>query len=169
MDRPDPDRLISERLARFHAGPWTGEVWRHTLGTNPPDRRNTHGARWNPSGVEALYGSIERDTALAEGEYLISAQPLRPIATRTLHRLRVTLEALVDLTGPGSLESLGVDHEALLSDDHRACQAVGAAAVFLHFDGIMVPSARSPGTNIVILFAGVETTPEVEVLESASV
>ena len=170
-DRPDPDRLLSERLlserlAEFRPTPWTGEVWRHTLGTNPPDRRNTRGARWNPSGVEALYVSVDRATALAEGDYLIAAQPLRPIARRTIHRLQVSMAALVDLTEPGALERLGIDDEARSSDDHRACQSLGAAAALLGLDGLMVPSARSPGANIVILFGNPRTTPRIEVIDS---
>lgn len=166
MHRPHPDRLISERLAEVEPVEWTGDVWRHTLAGYPPDRRNVHGARWNPPGVEALYVSLERDTAIAEGDYLIASQPLRPAAKRTVHRLRISLSALVDLTDPVLLEALGVDQDALTSDDHRACQAVGAAAVFLHLDGILVPSARHPGANIVILFTAGDVAPEIDVLDS---
>ena len=78
-------------------------------------------------------------------------------------------ESVVDLTDQDVLLSLGVGDQELESDDLRACQVVGAAAVFLHLDGIIVPSARSPGDNIVILFAGPDAAPEIEVVESSAV
>jgi len=166
VDRADPDRIIADKLAALEPQAWQGEVWRHTFANNPPERRNVRGARWNPSGVEALYVSLARETALAEAEHLIETQPIRPSAKRTLHRLRVSLAAVVDLTNRDVLLSLGVSDDELSSDDLRACQAVGGAAVFLRLDGIIVPSARSPGDNIVILFAGTESAPEIELLES---
>jgi len=60
----------------------------------------------------------------------------------------------------------GVDDEALSGDDHSRCQAIGGASALLHFDGIIVPSARSPGHNIVILFESGEPLPQVHVVES---
>jgi RES domain-containing protein len=59
-----------------------------------------------------------------------------------------------------------VDDEALSGDDHSRCQAIGGASALLHFDGIIVPSARSPGHNIVILFESGEPLPQVHVVES---
>lgn len=64
MDRPNPDPTILARLAALDAGPWSGEVWRHTFADSPPDKRNVRGARWNPPGVEALYTSLDEATAL---------------------------------------------------------------------------------------------------------
>ena len=167
MDRPNPDATILATLAALDAGPWSGEVWRHTFANNPPDKPNVRGARWNPPGVEALYTSLDEATALAEADHLIAMQPLRPRATRTLHRLAIALKSVVELTDSSLLELLGVDQEALASDHHAACQAVGAAAAFLHLDGIVVPSARSPGHNIVILFAGVDSLPDIRVIDSS--
>jgi len=166
VERPAPDAAIAARLAGFGAAAWSGEVWRHTFANNAPERRNVRGARWNPPDVEALYVSLDRATAIAEADYLIEAQPLRPRAKRTIHRLRISLQNVVDLTDRHRLSSLGVDDEALSSDYHEACQAVGAVAAFLHLDGMIVPSARSPGHNIVIMFARPDSVPEVEVVES---
>jgi RES domain-containing protein len=166
MDRPGPNAVIAARLAEFEVGPWSGDTWRHTFADNPPERRNVRGARWNPPDIEALYVSLDRATAIAEGNYLIAAQPLQPRATRTVHRLHISLGSVVDLTDRAKLSSLGVDDDALASDDLTACQAVGAAAAFLHLDGIIVPSARSPGHNIVILFANPDSVPDIQILES---
>lgn len=167
MDRPAPDPDILDRLAALDAPPWSGEVWRHTLADNPPDKRNVRGARWNPPGVEALYTSLDEKTAVAEGDYLIASQPIRPRSRRSLHRLEISLRSAVDLTDPLLLANLGVDEKALAGDDYGACQAVGAAASFLHLEGIIVPSARSPGHNLVVLFAGAESVPEIRVVESS--
>jgi RES domain-containing protein len=163
---PGPDAAISARLAEFEASPWSGDVWRHTFAQNPPDRRNVYGARWNPRDVEALYVSLDRATAVAEGDYLVESQPLRPVAKRVIHKLRVSLASVVDLSLPGRLAALGIDDAALVGDDYSMCQSVGAAAAFLHLDGIIVPSVRSPGHNIVILFAGPQSVPEIQILES---
>jgi len=80
--------------------------------------------------------------------------------------LKVSLQSVVDLTDRARLSSLGIDDDALAGDEQVACQAVGAAAAFLHLDGIIVPSVRSPGHNIVILLASPDSLPEITVLDS---
>lgn len=161
---PDPDLL--NRLSKLEPHAWSGTVWRHTLASNPPDKTNTRGARWNPPGVEALYTSLDLSTAVAEGDHLLDIQPLRPKTKRTVYRLEVELKSVLDLSDPALLASLGVDPEALGGNDHSRCQAVGGAAAFLHSDGIIVPSARDPGHNLVILFEGTGELPEVRVVDS---
>jgi hypothetical protein len=59
-------------LQEQEGGNWDGEVFRHMFADYPPHRENTGGARWNPSGVAAIYTSLKRATALAESEYQIS-------------------------------------------------------------------------------------------------
>ena len=162
----EPDRRIVRQLARLEPRPWSGMVWRHTLGTNPPDRTNTRGARWNPPGVEALYASLDRATVVAEGDHLLAVQPIAPNVRRVVHRLAVELSALVDLSDRELLAALGVDHDALTGDDHARCRAVGGAASFLELDGLIVPSARSAGLNLVILFERRDMTPRIRVVES---
>ncbi len=78
-----------------------GVVYRHMFADYPPSLSNTAGARWNPPLVPAIYTSRERETSLAEAEYAIATQPLRPKAKRTLYTLRVALKNVVDLTDSG--------------------------------------------------------------------
>jgi hypothetical protein len=52
-----------------------------------------------------------------------------------------------DVTG---LRSLGVDAGRHESFDYKATQAIAAAAHFLEFDGLIVPSARAPVSNLVL-------------------
>ena len=166
MEPFQPDPRLLEALAHLEVRPWSGEVWRHTFGNQPPDRTNTRGARWNPPGVEALYTSLERSTAEAEADHVLNVQPIAPRTTRTMHRLRLTLEAVLDLREANALALLGVRDEDLMSDDFALCQAIGGAAAFLDTDGMIVASARAPGANLVILFSGSGRVPEIEVLSS---
>jgi hypothetical protein len=74
-------------LAEFETREWEGQVWRDTFADYPVNRTNLRGARWNPAGVEALYVSLSRETALAEAEHQFDIQPLRPTATRSISRV----------------------------------------------------------------------------------
>lgn len=131
--------------------PWEGTVHRHMFGRYPPDRANTRGARWNPPDVAAIYTALERRTAIAEGDHASAVQPLRPRARRTLYEIRIALHRVLDLRVATTLEALGVDDAALRSDDHSACRRVGGAVAWLGHDGLLVPSARSDGDNLVVL------------------
>jgi len=130
---------------------WNGTVYRHMFGSNPPARSNTSGARWNDPPVAAIYTSCERETALAEAEYYISLQPLRPRAKRTLYTIVVSLGSVIDLTAPSALTLLGITTDVLRNDDQSRCRLIGSAVNWLGHDGLLVPSARrDSGTNLVI-------------------
>jgi RES domain-containing protein len=116
----------------------------------PPFTINTRGARWNPPGVGAIYTSLERESAIAEAEYRISLEPFRPRAKRTLYELRIELESALDLTSKELLVAVGVTDEELGALDFTACQLVGGAVAWLEHDGLLVPSARHGGVNLVI-------------------
>jgi len=100
-------------------------VFRHMLADIPPGRANTRGARWNPPDVAAIYTSFERDTALAEADYYLSLQNPTPRVRRTIYRIRVRLDRVVELRDSEILNSLGVSDVAL--PDLTACQRVGGA------------------------------------------
>jgi RES domain-containing protein len=129
---------------------WAGTVFRHMWGSYPPDRENTQGGRWNPRDVAAIYTSCDRSGVLAEAEHQIAMQPVRPRARRTIYEVRIALTATLDLTELDLLEELGIGNDELGAPDMRACQQVGGAAAWLEADGILVPSARSSSTNLVI-------------------
>jgi RES domain-containing protein len=130
---------------------WEGTVYRHMFGSHRPARGNTTGARWNEPPLEAIYTSCERETALAEAEYSLAAQPLRPKAKRVLYTIRVSLKNVLDLTAPGFLDRLRITPAILQGDDHSPCRLIGNAANWLGHEGLLVPSARrAGGTNLVI-------------------
>ena len=116
----------------------------------PPFAINTRGARWNPPQVGAIYTSVERETATAEAEHRIALEPVRPRAKRTLYELKVELESVIDLTPEELLAAVGIGHAELEALDFSTCQIVGGAVAWLEHDGLLVPSARIDGTNLVI-------------------
>lgn len=124
-------------------------VWRHMFNDNPPELSNTRGARWNPTGLSAVYASQERDTAIAEGQHAIDSQPLRPKARRYVYELRVSASRALHIA-EADLPALGLHRSDLESPDFTACQRVAAHAAFLEYDALIVPSARANGTNVVI-------------------
>jgi RES domain-containing protein len=120
------------------------------LGDYPPERANTRGARWNPPEVAAVYTSLHWETALAEAEYRLGLEPFRPRIKRVIYAIRVKLLEVLDLSGREDLEKLGIAKTDFEGFDFTACQLIGGAAQWLGSDGMLVPSARHPGTNLVI-------------------
>ncbi|MGH9305493.1 MAG: RES family NAD+ phosphorylase [Acidimicrobiales bacterium] len=144
----------SELLAIVSALPcidWQGRAWRHMFNDYPPQRINTGGARWNPPGVGAIYLTLDPATALAEGQHAIDVQPRRTHARRVLYQVELSVSQLVDLTAPGALKRVSLTASDIGNDDHTACRRVGAAVAELGRGGLLVPSARTPGTNLVVL------------------
>jgi RES domain-containing protein len=161
------DEALLEQLATAPAGPWSGIVWRHMFGGQSPELRNGRGARWNPPGVDAVYTSLERDTALAEAEAAMSAQPLRPHAPRDLHRIRVSLDNVIDLRNVELLEALGVPLPSLEQESRETSARIGGAVSVLGHDGAFVWSIRvTGGNNLVIYPNNQEFDAQFVVLES---
>src|SRR5262245_37769945 len=115
-----------------------------------PDRENSRGARWNPPEVPAIYTSLKRETAIAEGDYYIALQPRRPWPRRTIHRIKVVLSSVIDLSNWELLAKFGVNRKSFDSTDYFATQLLGGAAEWMKHDGILVPSARASGKNLII-------------------
>jgi RES domain-containing protein len=87
------DPALLDALERFDTERWQGRVFRHLLGSAPPELANVRGARWNPPGTSALYASLAESTAKAEGDHLIAMQPVPPRAPRTIYELMSRLRA----------------------------------------------------------------------------
>jgi RES domain-containing protein len=154
---------LLDALEGLKSAPWSGRVFRHLLGANPPDRPNESGARWNPPGVAALYASLDQSTALAEGDHLIAVQSVPLKVTRTIYELELTLIRVLDLTDLAVLKKLNIEMAQVADNDWWPCQRIGGAVAWLKHDGLLVPSARDPdGTNLVVLTANME--PEAELV-----
>lgn len=154
------DPALLDAIEQLPAPDWRGRAWRHMFNDYPPERSNTSGARWNPPGVEAIYTALDRDTAVAEGQHAIDVQPRRIFRRRVLYELEIDVMGVVDLTTTEALTSVGLTLANIADDSHAACQQVGGAIAWLHRGGILVPSARNDGTNLVILLGAGD--PEIE-------
>ena len=159
------DPALLDRLEAIKREEFDGLVWRHMFCSFDPARANTRGARWNPPGVAAIYTSIDKHTALAEAEHAIASQPLRPRAVRHLYQIRVTVKRLVRCDDV-ILRELGVGQSELQSVDHTDCQRVGGACHWLRADGLLVPSARAAGLNLVVFADNLDVDAAFEVVES---
>ena len=161
------DPALLDALERFDAEAWQGRVYRHMLGSAPPELVNERGARWNPPGTPALYTSLAETTAKAEGDHVITMQPVPPRATRTIYELDVSIENLLDLTDAKRLTAIGITEEDFESIPWEPCQRVGGAVAWLGHDGLLIPSVRdSDGSNLVIFTANQSSGSEVVVQSS---
>jgi RES domain-containing protein len=120
------------------------------FGDYSPERENTSGARWNPPQTPAIYASLNRDVVLAEADYQIAQQSLRPSARRTIYRIRLKLASVVNLADWSLLAELGLESKAFQTPDYQRSQLIGGCAEWLEHDGLLVPSARSIGVNLVV-------------------
>jgi hypothetical protein len=65
--------------------------------------------------------------------------------------------------------TLGVDARRYTSFEYSATQAIAAAACFLDFDGLIVPSARSAELNLVIFTEKLDASERLKVQASETV
>lgn len=84
-----------------------------------------------------------------EGEYRAQLEPIRPRAKRTAYHLRVGLAAVVDVTDAAVRHRLGLV-DADLADMSMTKTAVGGRSNGLVMTGMLVPSIRAKGANLVI-------------------
>jgi RES domain-containing protein len=140
-------------LASLEPSPWTGQVFRVMLNDYPPDRENTQGARWNPPDTPAIYTCLHPEVCIAEVEYGLACQsrPVKSDLRKTLYHIEVGLAAVLDL-GPAlsRLAIIGIGLEQLFAEDMKASQEVGRLVTWFGSDGLLVPSARRQGSNLVI-------------------
>jgi len=125
-------------------------VFRYTFGDTPALRENTLGARWNPPDVAAIYTSLKHETLLAEMEYRLGLDPVTPTRPANIFKIKVVLGRVVDLRDPQLFRNLGIDPRAYSDDDLGMCQRIGRTVEWLECEGLMVPSARHAGANLVM-------------------
>ncbi len=146
------DRGLLDALEAQGAEAFSGLTWRVTAHGRDPLRGSTAGGRWSPPGeFEVLYTSLAAEGALAEIGYRLSLEPVWPSRVRhDIHRIATATERTLRLADLASLTPLGVDISRYGAFDYGATQAVAAAAHFLEFDGLIVPSARAAELNFVL-------------------
>lgn len=146
------DRALLDALEAIDAESFSGEIWRVVRKGRDALRGSAAGGRWSPPGeFEVLYTSLDRAGALAEIGYRLSLEPIWPSRIRhELHRIGARTTRSLRFARVAELVPLGVDASKYESFDYSATQAIAAAARFLEFDGLIVPSARYDCANIVL-------------------
>ncbi len=148
-----------------------GETWRVTAKGRDALRGSAAGGRWSPPGeFEVLYTSLARAGALAEIGYRLSLEPVWPSRLEhELHRIATQTAKSLRFAEISSLSPLGVDVRRYTSFDYAVTQAIAAAAFFLDFDGLIVPSARSTELNLVIFTEKLDAAERLKVEASEPV
>ena len=91
--------------------------------------------------------------------HMVKGQPIVPskIAKR-LYQIQADLQRVLNLSGDGRLAALGVNVATYgrLSyvqrvEEYPSLQQIGEVAFFYEYQAVIVPSARWPGTNVVIM------------------
>ena len=120
--------------------------------------------------MSVLYGAAERDGAIAEIHFHLSrGQSVFPSRMRhDVFELAVTARNALVLADMEQLWRLGVEDSRYREMLYERTQEIGAAAAFLGFDGLIVPSARWECRNI-ILFLDALQLDEVRTVSSESV
>jgi hypothetical protein len=148
----DPE--LTNKLGEFPQTIFEGRVYRATAVGADPTAPSISGGRWAPSSMEegcfpVFYTSLERDGAIAEvASYLVELRP-RPRKSIAVHELKVSTRKTLTLVR-ADLSALGIDLSRYGERDYEVTQRIGAAINFLEIDGLIAPSARWSGDNLMI-------------------
>lgn len=135
-------------------------LWRVVTDGRDPLSAGRSGGRWDDGSFDVLYTSSERDGALAEAWFHAArGQPIPPSKpVKRIHQLDVELTRVLDLSGEGRLAALGVDMRLYgqlsyvqRGGEYPTTQQIGEVAFFYEYEAIVVPNARWPTSNVIIL------------------
>jgi RES domain-containing protein len=110
------------------------------------------GGRWNRQGqYGALYTSLEIETAMGELRRQAAKNNRLPseLGPRAHVAIRVKLSRVLDLTDPAFCGARGTTVPELLANN-ELCLQIADEARRLGCEGLLVPSATSSGTNLVV-------------------
>lgn len=145
------DRLL-DALAAIAPVAHAGRVWRVVREGRSPLDGSRGAGRWNPASLSVLYCSLEPQGALAEIHFHLSrGQPVFPSRMRhVLHALDVRTHKILRFADVDALAGFGVERARYQDMLYDRTQAIGAAAAFLGFDGLIAPSARRACANLIL-------------------
>lgn len=146
------DLKLLDMLEAVGGQPQEIDVFRTVLSDRSVFDHSRTAGRWNPKSLSVLYTSLSSEGSLAEIHFHLSrGQPVFPTRMRhRLYQLKVSCENCLILNDMTVLESLGVDPETYNQMLYEKTQAIGAAAEFLGYDGLLVPSARWDCQNLIL-------------------
>jgi RES domain-containing protein len=145
----DPDLL--DALDAHEGVAFEGDVWRIVREGRDVLLGYPSKARWDPGGFDVIYTALQREGALAEVYFHLSGQPVFPSQVKSiLSRISVSTRRTLKLADLAAVKALGVLSEHYAGLDYVRTQEIGDAANFLGFDGILAPSARWKGQNLIL-------------------
>jgi RES domain-containing protein len=156
------DRAILDALDALPREPIETTAWRIVRKGRDPLAAALANGRWNAAGeLEVVYTSLKVEGALAEVGYRLSLEPVWPShIEHEIHTLRIKAERALVFENLQELEKLGVNTARYESFDYSVTQAIAAAAHFLEFDALIVPSARYDTLNLVGFLEHLRTPPQ---------
>lgn len=134
-------------------------LWRVVRDGRDPLQCGSSGGRWDDGTFDVLYTSLSDAGAVAEMRFHLSrGQPVMPSKVRYgLHELHARVERALELVDLAALRALGMntDRYGALSyaereQEYPSSQQVAEAALFMGFDGLIVPNARHASLNAVL-------------------
>ena len=159
---PEPPRRARDLRLLDHIDahprrPYTGTLWRVGRSGRDPVLGGKSVSRWCNGKFDVLFTSLERNGAVAEMYALLSLQPAFPSAVAFhAHRLHASVQQALHLVDLPTLARLGVDTDRYHERNYTKTQEIADAALFLGFDGLVVPSARWKCTNAVLFTDRIE-------------
>jgi RES domain len=128
-----------------------GRVWRAVREGRDPLQGHPSAGRWDPGTFDVLHTSMKPEGAVAEIHFHLSRQPVFPSMIKyALHEIAVRTTKTLHSADLPALAPLGVEGARYREILYGRTQAIGDAAAFLGFDGVISPSARWPCRNLVI-------------------
>lgn len=145
------DLALLDAIDGLVHAPFVGTVWRVVREGRDPVEGHPSGGRWDPGEFDVLYTSEEADGALAEITFHLARQPVFPSKIHFgLHQISVRAEKILNLADVRILTRLGVEETHYRDILYARSQAVGDAAFFLGYDGIVAPNARWPCLSLML-------------------
>ncbi len=145
------DLDLLDKVDALPRTPYEGTAWRIAREGRDPLQGYPAAARWDPGTFDVIYTSLTREGSLAEIHFHLSRQPVFPSKlVSVLHRITLRARRALQLVELSAFEALGVRGDRYGELDYERTQAIGDAAYFLGFDGLLVPSARWDCQNLVV-------------------
>jgi len=173
--RPIRDQRLLDALDALTPSPYSGTVWRSVREGRDPLACWRSGGRWDDGTLDVLYTSETRQTAIDERRFhLYQGQPIIPSRVQyELFELGVSLEAVMRFETLDDLAALRLDVQRYgrlsyleRSREYPRSQEIAEACAFLGADGILVPSARTPGSKNLVIFCEQDTRIEMGIVRN---
>lgn len=154
------DIELIDQVETLPTEPYSGDVFRLVRDGRDPTACWHPEGRWDDGNFDVLYTATTEQGAIAEVRYhILQSQPFAP-DFRKYRMFRIAAQNLevVNLLDGGLLTKLGVDLNTWGKSDYVSrgteylrSQEIAAVATFHEREGLLVPSARSPDANVIIL------------------